>query len=575
MNKTHLINKESLVSILSQHKVWLDSDNKRGVRAKFNDLNFYISSYHPHSDKSQVHNYFNQFDKNLIKSTNFKTTKTLMQGVLLKNAIFENCDFDGVLLQGANLENAEIRNTILNRSRLKGGHLKGAKIDGARFFHSYLRSASFDNARLINTTLSGSFCDRISFIQSNIENSNLSSTYLVKANFKESRITNTIFNKSNLRKSIFDHAHINNSELKYTKLKNTSFVKTHISNSSFTNSDLSYSDFSSTILQKINFENVIFDNSTFTNVNMQNASLMGSSFKNITIDEYTKDTLPIWIINQYGDTFEIKKTEENLNRIKKSIHFEPRHRQAGIGILSYFSKILDETYPNQDIRFRIEQNNNIVSLIIETPEGNLIERIEKTLMQYGEVITGLAPVNSITNNELLMLDIKNELRIAKLRVESQIELLAYKDKEITRLFDTITRSLDNTGVKLFLSQHVNNEHINMRDTYNAGQVAAQGPNSHAHDITFNQIWNQLQGKIDLPTLAKELSILRETMIKEAKSSQDYIDIGHISSAEEASKNNNGANALEYLKKGSKWTLETAEKIGIGVATAAIKTSLGI
>ena len=37
-----------------------------------------------------------------------------------------------------------------------------------------------------------------------------------------------------------------------------------------------------------------------------------------------------------------------------------------------------------------------------------------------------------------------------------------------------------------------------------GPVGAVGPGAHAHDMQFQQIWNQVQGQIDLPVLAREL-----------------------------------------------------------------------
>jgi hypothetical protein len=48
----------------------------------------------------------------------------------------------------------------------------------------------------------------------------------------------------------------------------------------------------------------------------------------------------------------------------------------------------------------------------------------------------------------------------------------------------------------------------MGDTYNVDQAGAVGPGSHAHDMVFNKITTQSGDTIDLPSLAKELSVLR-------------------------------------------------------------------
>lgn len=119
------------------------------------------------------------------------------------------------------------------------------------------------------------------------------------------------------------------------------------------------------------------------------------------------------------------------------------------------------------------------------------------------------------------------------------------------------------------------EEQTMGDKYEASQVGAQGKHAHAHDMVFNQIWEQNKGELDLSKLSTQLAELREAMATRASAQQDYIDIGNIASAEIEVTNGNGPKALEYLKKTGKWTLDIAEKIGVGIAVAAIKASLGI
>lgn len=115
----------------------------------------------------------------------------------------------------------------------------------------------------------------------------------------------------------------------------------------------------------------------------------------------------------------------------------------------------------------------------------------------------------------------------------------------------------------------------MGDKYEAGQVGAQGKNAHAHDMTFNQIWQQNKEKIDLSILNNELEKLRSSLQSSATTAEHYSEIGAIATAEIEAKKGNGANALQALASAGKWSLSVAEKIGVGVATAALKTALGI
>lgn len=115
--------------------------------------------------------------------------------------------------------------------------------------------------------------------------------------------------------------------------------------------------------------------------------------------------------------------------------------------------------------------------------------------------------------------------------------------------------------------------VTMGDIYNVGQGGAIGPNAHAHDITFNQIWNQLQGSIELPKLGEELARLRQAMKKEAVEPEQDIAISEIAKAEQAAKSGNGPKVLEHLKSAGKWALDVATKIGTSLTVEVIKKSL--
>ena len=115
----------------------------------------------------------------------------------------------------------------------------------------------------------------------------------------------------------------------------------------------------------------------------------------------------------------------------------------------------------------------------------------------------------------------------------------------------------------------------MGHKYEAGQVGAQGPNSSAQGNTFNQVWQQNKNQLDLKALSKELESLRINMQNEASTAEHFSEMGAIADAEIEANKGNESKTLEYLSKTGKWSLGIAEKIGVGVATAVIKSTLGI
>lgn len=146
---------------------------------------------------------------------------------------------------------------------------------------------------------------------------------------------------------------------------------------------------------------------------------------------------------------------------------------------------------------------------------------------------------------------------------------------IERYTQTLVRAGSLDGRYEFGTRGVFTEVV-MGDQYNnSGQTGAFGPNAHAHDMTFQQIWNGMSNKIDLAALAVELARLRTAMESEARQPSEKFAVGAIAAAEESAKQNDGPKAMEYLKSAGKWAFSVAEKIGVGVATAALKTSIGL
>lgn len=113
--------------------------------------------------------------------------------------------------------------------------------------------------------------------------------------------------------------------------------------------------------------------------------------------------------------------------------------------------------------------------------------------------------------------------------------------------------------------------ITMGDTYKAGQAGAMGPGAQAHDMTFNQIRNDMQGSIDLPKLADELAKLRQEMKKEAVEIEHDTAIGKIAEAETAARSGDGPKALEYLKASGKFALDVASKTASSFIVEMIKS----
>jgi DNA-binding NarL/FixJ family response regulator len=161
---------------------------------------------------------------------------------------------------------------------------------------------------------------------------------------------------------------------------------------------------------------------------------------NTTVEFYNFANKYAYIGNlEYSRTGRASKLdEENGNNkpfILRSIEFAPEHHEAGLTILSYFGNIVRQKYAGMKVKISIEQEDLTVRMIIQTDEGN-IEKIEKTLEEYGLVIKGEMPITEFISDPYQVLELKQQLRIAHLQLENQKELLAVtKNMHEERIFN--------------------------------------------------------------------------------------------------------------------------------------------
>lgn len=129
--------------------------------------------------------------------------------------------------------------------------------------------------------------------------------------------------------------------------------------------------------------------------------------------------------------------EDQTPFLERAIEFEPEYRQAGISILSFFSELVEREFSGQAVKVGIMQNGNMVTLRVETPEGDVLKEVEKALNQYGLAVMGSAPIDSVSSNPQLVQDLKTRLEVTnlelKLRRESTIEQSKQYETRISSL----------------------------------------------------------------------------------------------------------------------------------------------
>ncbi|EKD87295.1 MAG: hypothetical protein ACD_36C00159G0003 [uncultured bacterium] len=137
--------------------------------------------------------------------------------------------------------------------------------------------------------------------------------------------------------------------------------------------------------------------------------------------------------------------------IVREILFPSTYKDAGVSILSYFARVLEEKYPNTEATVAISQKGDNVTLKIESDEGEL-ERIEKTLSEYGQVVKGVLLPSKFLPSTIAALELKNKLEIVRmelrLKEQSYGLLTEAQNQRILSLEDQVSDLRNLIGLQL-------------------------------------------------------------------------------------------------------------------------------
>lgn len=159
--------------------------------------------------------------------------------------------------------------------------------------------------------------------------------------------------------------------------------------------------------------------------------------------------------------------EPGKEYIDRSIEFPSEYYQAGLGILSYFNKILKEKYPNTPSNVKIIQDGYKVRMIIETDTGHT-EIIEKALIEYQQIIAGELKPEAYLTDQIQIINLKNEIRILTARLESQADIISLQNSTLSTFTHLLREGLDkvvstpptiNFAPVIQIDNHINQQQI--------------------------------------------------------------------------------------------------------------------
>jgi uncharacterized protein YjbI with pentapeptide repeats len=436
----------------------------------------------------------------------------------LSEAILSNANLTEADLRGANLTGADLRGANLTKANLRGANLRGVDIT---------------KINLSRAVLTGMNLSKLNFSEANLNQANLSWVDLSEATLNQANLSRADLSESNLSK-----AHLTNADLTEANLSGAVLLGADLTATILFKADCHDADFRQAALI-----DSILDNAVITDARLWETQRSGWSIKGIVCERV------LW--SRDGD----EPTVYGIGDFERIFAEKPcivLHYPGGISlvdliILPLTIDRLQAKYPNCALHIRSVQDAGSIATVIITVED-------------------IANRGSTTSRDDLP-GLRSDLNY----IVGQRDLL--RDQ-----FLPIFKELALRGTQTIIGEITNPTMIGGRmsgDIYNIqGQTGAVGRSSEARDMIFQQISSQ--SGFDISKLAGELTRLRTAMKQGTTGSvEEDQAIAAVGAAEKAAAQGDGPAALQYLKAAGKWAAGVAEKIGVTVATEAIKQATGL
>jgi uncharacterized protein YjbI with pentapeptide repeats len=508
--------------------------------------------------------------------------KTVFIKSNLSHAYFGNSDLKDTNFLSADLTETSFIGTNITHVNFTGANIEGANFSGAMGIPEWkkhgLTNGIYSQDKLIHSIKNGaknlkeSILRKANLNNINLEKADLSDADLIWSDLTKANLENAILQSADLRKVNFNSANLKGADLRNADLRNANFMDATLNKAILCGADLSGANLTRTILIE----------SDLRKADLTCANLYASSRDNwkindiicdfIFFDKDWQERFPEDRIFEKNEFEEIYQAVPDFDRlIIRSIEFPQEYYQAGISILNYFSTVLRKKYKEKDAKVEIKQDGLKVTMIVDPVEGEK-QVIEKALDEFGLVISGRMSLEEFTDDPFLAIEFKQELKIAKARIESQRELLQIQNTQIDdlkkmqhELLHTVglaVQSKGQTNIHVQATPHVETKNIERETMGDNINISGQGDIVFGKDhatVTMNK-----QQSANQEGLILKIDQLKEELAKLALDEKDKsaLDL-YISTLENQAKIENKNPTI------LKASLETITNIIQGTAGSAL------
>jgi uncharacterized protein YjbI with pentapeptide repeats len=493
-----------------------------------------------------------------------------MQSAIFRDATLIDVEFDEANISNtdfssADLRNGKFRNANLRNSKLIGVDLSDAILSGAILCGADLHQSHLSDANLQNANLTGANLNGASLVGANLRASHLTDANLQKANLTGANLNGASLVGADLHASRLIDANLQNANLTGANLNGVNLIRANLKGANLTGATLSRVNLEMAECSGANFSmanlcDSRLSNVNFTRANLSNAWLWETQRAGWIIKDVICDSISLDEDRKQIDTFYPGDFERYFSTSAKvRIKYPDGISELEIITLPTLIRHLEKSHPGAKLRLDSIENSSTGSIatIVFENDGDISSEQLKGLKSAVE--------KDVRKNSQLLRQSLEQRKESEGLLKDEVRYLR------SVLESVVVKALSPNNSYIFLEK---GDYV-MNDKYKINQAAAVGPFSHAHDVTLNQIGSHIESTMNLTQLAEELSVLRQAMKQEATEPTHDEAVGEVAKAENAARVGESSKLAESLKAAGKFSLDVATKIGVSLASEAIKHSMGM
>ncbi len=476
-------------------------------------------------------------------------------------------DLGGANLSGANLGGANLSGLDLGFAILSGANLSGANLSRANLGEAKLSGANLSGLDLSEADLGGA----------NLSGANLSGADLRGHDLSRANLSRANLSRANLIEATFTEAYLEEADLSNTTLTLARIIRCHLSNAIFEDADVRDCQVQETegrpLAPRILKVGDRYDLTGADAANFFNPPA--------TVEVYLSAVLT----DQEIGLYHFHLGEMQHRSVGTDVHLVGRRDEADGTVLRFQAPTYEQIYQMLPVLLAPFRRSRAIDWTktyqnLPGPErGQVLTELVRSEtaepQMLGVVATRLS--EGFGNFPYAVVKKIGDGRDLAVRIDVATNL------DAARKLDTEYHLLQNIQYYLTISGRVaqialEGPSMSSQEIKAGGHVVATAGEGHTvttGDLVFQQSWNEAAGSINLEKLADELAQLRAAMQQEASVTEQLEATVNVSRAADAAKECNGPKALEYLKAAGKWALDTATKVGVGVAASALTKAIGV